>query len=199
MFDPSLFILFPSCFCGVFGLTIFCFCWLRDWCETIVFAGRMPFCSLFWLLKFCFCLILFFFVAKQQNPNFLFRTKGTIQALLSKQTMAEQKESPAESEKKAVGKGKFADPKAKHRKEDFELGGLLGGGAFAKVVEGKVTNEDSPFFGKEFAVKILDKRHIVKNDKIKYVNIERDVFVKTRKHPFMCHMHFSFQDPYSLC
>ncbi len=63
---------------------------------------------------------------------------------------------------KKGGKGKFADPKAKHNKKDFELGGLLGGGAFAKVVEGKVTNEDSPFHGRKFAVKILDKRHIEK-------------------------------------
>ncbi len=59
--------------------------------------------------------------------------------------------------------------KMKHRKEDFELGQLLGDGAFAKVVEGTVINEKSPQFGCKYAVKVMDKRHIMKNDKIKYV------------------------------
>lgn len=59
--------------------------------------------------------------------------------------------------------------KNKHRKEDFELGQLLGGGAFAKVVEGTVINDKSPQFGCKYAVKVMDKRHIMKNGKIKYV------------------------------
>ena len=87
----------------------------------------------------------------------------------------------------------------KHGPKDFELGNILGDGAFGKVVVGTVVNEESPYFKKKFAVKIMDKRHIVKNKKEKYVTIEKNVFLKTNKHPFMCHMHFSYQDPYSLC
>lgn len=62
-----------------------------------------------------------------------------------------------------------AKPVHKHRKEDFELGHLLGGGAFAKVVEGTVIYEQSPQFGTKYAVKIMDKKHMVKHDKVKYV------------------------------
>ena len=87
----------------------------------------------------------------------------------------------------------------KHGPKDFELGNILGDGAFGKVVVGTVTNQESPYFDKKFAIKIMDKRHIVKNKKIKYVNIEKSVFLKTHDHPFVCHMHFSYQDPYSLC
>ena len=87
----------------------------------------------------------------------------------------------------------------KHSPKDFEMGNILGDGAFGKVVIGTVINEKSPYYQKKFAIKIMDKRHIVKNKKIKYVNIEKQVFLKTKKHPFICHMHFSYQDPYSLC
>eukprot|EP01084_Bolivina_argentea_P003227 6034_1 len=86
----------------------------------------------------------------------------------------------------------------KHRKEDFELGQLLGDGAFAKVVEGTIINEKSPQYGKKYAIKVMDKRHIMKNDKIKYVTIEKKVFLATAPHPFICHLHFTFQDSYSL-
>ena len=87
----------------------------------------------------------------------------------------------------------------KHGKDDFELGQLLGGGAFAKVVEGTIINENSPQYGRKYAVKVMDKRHIMKNNKIKYVTIEKKVFLATQSHPFICHLHFTFQDSYSLC
>lgn len=100
----------------------------------------------------------------------------------------------AAEEAKAPQKAK----KFRHSKKDFDFEGTLGDGAFSKVVIGKVINEESPFCNSKYAVKIMDKRHIVKNDKIKYVNIEKQVFIKTKAHPFICHMHFGFQDSYSL-
>eukprot|EP01083_Nonionella_stella_P319044 1169101_1 len=89
-------------------------------------------------------------------------------------------------------------PKKKHKKEDFELGQLLGGGAFAKVVEGTIITKDSPQYGRKYAIKVMDKKHIMKNKKIKYVTIEKKVFLATASHPFICHLHFTFQDSYSL-
>ncbi|ETO34675.1 3-phosphoinositide-dependent protein kinase 1 [Reticulomyxa filosa] len=116
-------------------------------------------------------------------------------------TDATQQNAESTNKKQEVVKAKKENKNIdyKHQKEDFELGKLLGGGSYAKVVEGKVTNPNSPFFNSEFAVKIMDKRHIVKNDKVKYVNIEKKVFLLTNPHPFVCHMHFAFQDNYSLC
>eukprot|EP00485_Elphidium_margaritaceum_P004993 CAMPEP_0202691356 /NCGR_PEP_ID=MMETSP1385-20130828/6092_1 /ASSEMBLY_ACC=CAM_ASM_000861 /TAXON_ID=933848 /ORGANISM="Elphidium margaritaceum" /LENGTH=505 /DNA_ID=CAMNT_0049346751 /DNA_START=27 /DNA_END=1541 /DNA_ORIENTATION=- len=90
-------------------------------------------------------------------------------------------------------------PKAmKHGKQDFELGQLLGDGGYAKVVEGTIINKDSPQFGEKYAIKVMDKRHIVKSKKHKYVAIEKQVFLATAPHPFICHLHFTFQDSYSL-
>jgi len=68
-----------------------------------------------------------------------------------------------------------------------------------QVLVGKVINEESPLYNAEFAVKVMDKRHIVRYDKTKYVKIEKEVFIKCATHPNICHLHFSFQDPYSLC
>jgi serine/threonine protein kinase len=52
--------------------------------------------------------------------------------------------------------------------------------------------------GREYAVKILDKRHIIKEKKTKYVNIERNT-LNNLKHPFVVRLHYAFQDPQSLC
>jgi len=103
------------------------------------------------------------------------------------------------SDEATTGNGSGSAPKKmKHRKEDFEMGQLLGDGAFAKVVEGTVINEESPQFGTKYAIKVMDKRHIMKHEKIKYVNIEKRVFLATAEHPFICSLHFTFQDSYSL-
>ena len=102
------------------------------------------------------------------------------------------------SEAKKASETKAGAKKYRHKAKDFDFESTLGDGAFSKVVVGKVVNEASPHYGNRYAVKVMDKRHIVKNDKIKYVNIEREVFVATKSHPFVCHMHFSFQDSYSL-
>jgi serine/threonine protein kinase len=52
--------------------------------------------------------------------------------------------------------------------------------------------------GEEFAMKILDKRHILKEKKVKYVNIEKDVLHRL-KHPFVVQLFSTFQDANSLC
>jgi len=52
--------------------------------------------------------------------------------------------------------------------------------------------------GREFAVKILEKRHIIKEKKVKYVNIEKSVLNRT-EHPFIIRLYYTFQDHSSLC
>lgn len=52
--------------------------------------------------------------------------------------------------------------------------------------------------GREFAIKVLDKRHIVKEKKTKYVTVEKDVLNKL-SHPFVVRLYYTFQDTASLC
>ncbi|ETW05005.1 AGC/PDK1 protein kinase, variant 2 [Aphanomyces invadans] len=71
---------------------------------------------------------------------------------------------------------------------DFWFGTTLGEGAYARVVHArlKATNE-------EFAVKIMEKRFISKEKKVKFVMMERKVFSKVC-HDRIVKLSFSFQD-----
>lgn len=51
---------------------------------------------------------------------------------------------------------------------------------------------------KQYAVKKLDKAHIVKNDKVKYVMIERDALSRMN-HPGIVKLYWTFRDSRSLC
>ncbi|KAJ2114824.1 serine/threonine protein kinase [Coemansia sp. RSA 922] len=76
--------------------------------------------------------------------------------------------------------------------DDFDFGNTLGEGSYSTVVE--ATERAS---GRVYAAKILDKRHIIKEKKIKYVNIERDI-LQALHHPFIVRLHYAFQDSQSL-
>ncbi|KAJ1968475.1 serine/threonine protein kinase [Dispira parvispora] len=76
--------------------------------------------------------------------------------------------------------------------KDFTFGRILGEGSYSTVMLG---TEKSA--GTEFAVKILDKRHIIKEKKTKYVNIEKTTLSRL-SHPFIVRLHYAFQDPGSL-
>eukprot|EP01031_Cornospumella_fuschlensis_P036268 gene36268-43996_t len=71
---------------------------------------------------------------------------------------------------------------------DFYFGATLGEGAYARVVHAK-----SKKTGDEFAVKIMEKVHIKKENKIKNVLMERKILTMV-SHPFVIKFHFSFQD-----
>ncbi|KAJ2800441.1 serine/threonine protein kinase, partial [Coemansia helicoidea] len=75
---------------------------------------------------------------------------------------------------------------------DFEFGRTLGEGSYSTVVEAT-----ERMTGRVYAAKILDKRHIIKEKKIKYVNIERDI-LQALHHPFVVRLHYAFQDSQSL-
>lgn len=71
---------------------------------------------------------------------------------------------------------------------DFFFGTTLGEGAFARVVHAKSKTSDA-----EFAIKIMDKSHIRKENKVKYVLKERKILTMVA-HPLIVKFHFSFQD-----
>lgn len=49
-----------------------------------------------------------------------------------------------------------------------------------------------------FPVKILEKRHIMKENKAQYVKRERDL-MSNLDHPFFVKLYFTFQDDEKLC
>jgi len=75
--------------------------------------------------------------------------------------------------------------------------GELGEGAYSTVMEAEMIEESSPFYGKRFAIKVVDKKNIIRNRKQKYVKIEKRVFLKCN-HPNILKLRFTFQDESSL-
>lgn len=76
--------------------------------------------------------------------------------------------------------------------KDFEFGKTLGEGSYSTVVAARDRSNN-----REYAVKILDKKHIIKEKKVKYVNIEKNTLNKMN-HPGIVRLYYTFQDPDSL-
>ncbi|KNC96469.1 AGC/PDK1 protein kinase [Spizellomyces punctatus DAOM BR117] len=85
-----------------------------------------------------------------------------------------------------------SNPARKRTPEDFVFGRVLGEGSYSTVLYAKESGTR-----REFAVKVLDKRHIIKEKKVKYVNIEKDVLNRL-SHPFIIKLFYTFQDMHSL-
>ncbi|KAI9676599.1 MAG: pkb-activating kinase-like protein [Bathelium mastoideum] len=77
--------------------------------------------------------------------------------------------------------------------KDFEFGRTLGEGSYSTVLA--ATDRQT---GREYAIKVLDKRHIIKEKKVKYVNIEKDTLNRLGDHPGVVRLYYTFQDERSL-
>ncbi|CAO3600374.1 unnamed protein product [Absidia cylindrospora] len=75
---------------------------------------------------------------------------------------------------------------------DFDYGEALGEGSYSTVLIARDKKTD-----KQYAIKKLDKAHIVKNDKVKYVMIERDALSRMN-HPGIVKLYWTFRDNRSL-
>ncbi|KAF0919307.1 hypothetical protein E2562_029159 [Oryza meyeriana var. granulata] len=95
----------------------------------------------------------------------------------------------------AVGGGggiAFRAPQEQFTVGDFELGKIYGVGSYSKVVRAK--KKDT---GNVYALKIMDKKFITKENKISYVKMER-IVLDQLDHPGVIRLFFTFQDTYSL-
>ena len=77
--------------------------------------------------------------------------------------------------------------------KDFNFGRTLGEGSYSTVV---AATDRSTL--KEYAIKMLDKRHIIKEKKVKYVNIEKNTLNRLGDHPGIVKLYFTFQDESTL-
>ncbi|CAO3600542.1 unnamed protein product [Absidia cylindrospora] len=75
---------------------------------------------------------------------------------------------------------------------DFDYGQLLGEGSYSLVLEARDKKTD-----KRYAIKKLDKAHIVKNDKVKYVMVKRDALSRM-SHQGIVKLYWTFADNRSL-
>ncbi|KAH7296536.1 hypothetical protein KP509_26G027200 [Ceratopteris richardii] len=86
----------------------------------------------------------------------------------------------------------FRAPQAPFTAKDFSYGKLLGLGSYSKVVQ--ATKKDT---GVTYALKIMDKLHIVKENTLNYVKLER-ILLDQLDHPGVVQLHFTFQDAHYL-
>ena len=77
--------------------------------------------------------------------------------------------------------------------KDFNFGQTLGEGSYSTVLA--ATDRQTL---KDYAIKVLDKRHIIKEKKVKYVNIEKDTLNRLTDHPGVVRLYYTFQDERSL-
>ncbi|XP_042014863.1 3-phosphoinositide-dependent protein kinase 2-like isoform X1 [Salvia splendens] len=86
----------------------------------------------------------------------------------------------------------FRAPQENFSIQDFELGKIYGVGSYSKVVRAK--KKDT---GKIYAMKIMDKKFITKENKTAYVKLER-IVLDQLDHPGVVRLFFTFQDNFSL-
>lgn len=84
-------------------------------------------------------------------------------------------------------------PARKRYKEDFDWDeGILGEGAFGEVK--RAVDKET---GIVYAIKILNKKHIIEQKKLEWVNREKFLLDKLR-HPNIANLYFTFSDPQNL-
>ncbi|GAA5903047.1 PDK1 family serine/threonine-protein kinase [Sporobolomyces salmoneus] len=83
---------------------------------------------------------------------------------------------------------------SKRTVEDFEFGEVLGEGSYSTVT--LVRTVHPPY--RSYALKVLDKEHIKREKKTKYVLIERDTLKQLDGHPGVVRLYWTFQDEWSL-
>lgn len=89
--------------------------------------------------------------------------------------------------------GKVVKHVVKKGIKDFKFGKILGDGSYSTVM--LATSKDS---GKKYAVKVLNKEYLVKQKKVKYVNIEKNTLQRLNNSHCIIKLYFTFQDESSL-
>nr|XP_061785753.1 serine/threonine-protein kinase Sgk1 isoform X1 [Nerophis lumbriciformis] len=94
--------------------------------------------------------------------------------------------SPPPSPTQQINLGPSSNPSAKPC--DFHFLKVIGKGSFGKVLLARHRADDQ-----FYAVKVLQKKAILKKKEEKHIMSERNVLLKNVKHPFLVGLHYSFQ------
>ncbi|CAK5281438.1 unnamed protein product [Mycena citricolor] len=109
-------------------------------------------------------------------PSYLSRELG----------VAEPTTSPAKGKSPARSSGKVT-------LHDFQFGSTLGEGSYSTV---KLAT--SRVDGKQYAVKVITKNHLVRAGKVGTATAERDALLRLNGHPGIVFLYYTFQDEWSL-
>lgn len=99
---------------------------------------------------------------------------------------SEDEDDKSTSTSRNINLGPSANPQAKPT--DFDFLKVIGKGSFGKVLLAKRKRD-----GKFYAIKVLQKKVILKRREQKHIMAERNVLLKNVKHPFLVGLHYSFQ------
>ncbi|KAJ1568227.1 pkb-activating kinase-like protein [Nowakowskiella sp. JEL0078] len=91
-----------------------------------------------------------------------------------------------------ISRKRNPDDLRKRTKDDFVFGLSIGEGSYSTVYAA-----EEPVTSLKVAIKVLDKKHIMKEKKVKYVTIEKDILNRTN-HPFIVKLFYTFQTDHSL-
>eukprot|EP00051_Salpingoeca_urceolata_P014245 m.180984 g.180984 ORF g.180984 m.180984 type:complete len:505 (+) comp18025_c0_seq6:558-2072(+) len=72
--------------------------------------------------------------------------------------------------------------------DDFTLLKVIGKGSFGKVLLARHNAQQVVF-----AIKVLNKEAIIRQNEVRHIKSERNVLIQNFKHPFLVGLHFSFQ------
>ncbi|EGG05391.1 uncharacterized protein MELLADRAFT_116842 [Melampsora larici-populina 98AG31] len=81
--------------------------------------------------------------------------------------------------------------------KDYHIGEILGEGSYSTVYQAIDKTKPNSII-EQYAIKVLDKRHIQKEKKTKYVTVERDTLNLLHHHPGCIKLFATFQDDFSL-
>jgi 3-phosphoinositide dependent protein kinase-1 len=82
---------------------------------------------------------------------------------------------------------------SKRNKDDYDIIGFLDEGSISSVLLCKEKTTK-----KQYAMKLLDKKQVVRENKVKYVHSEKNIWMKL-DHPFIVKLYYTFQDVSCLC
>ncbi|KAJ7928608.1 kinase-like protein [Mycena leptocephala] len=98
----------------------------------------------------------------------------------------------------AVSNGKPASkPSGKPSLQDFQFGRTLGEGSYS-TVNVPVKLGTSRTDGKQYAIKVITKSHLIRAQKVETASAERDALIRLRGHPGIVSLYHTFQDDWSL-
>ncbi|KAG1742156.1 kinase-like domain-containing protein [Suillus lakei] len=133
--------------------------------------------------------------APARPPNYLTRELGVSShpPPESAQTQQQTKER-SKSRKRSREASRARSANDRLGAQEFSFGDTLGEGSYSTVMRAQYIRT-----GQEYAIKILDKNHLIRKDKMLVALAEKNVLVKLGAgHPGIIHLHWTFQDEWSL-